>query len=206
MPNWCNNTIELSGPKDKIKAIFDKAKADDRLLNQLYPMPEALRETTSPTPQEGQAGYKGPQPVVDGYDNWYDWAVNNWKTKWDVDLEGLEYREEGDTGIIQGWFDSAWSPPTGVYDHFLSENDDCSIRSYYYEGGCDFAGLYEDGNDDCFNPSEYNADQMEDPNEGLIYDINECFNISDSVREWEEEQKTDTERFIVDKEAVNETC
>tara|TARA_R100001460_G_scaffold58917_1_gene98736 strand:- start:46 stop:435 length:390 start_codon:yes stop_codon:yes gene_type:complete len=129
MPNWCNNTIELSGPKDKIKAIFDKAKADDRLLNQLYPMPEALRETTSPTPQEGQAGYKGPQPVVDGYDNWYDWAVNNWKTKWDVDLEGLEYREEGDTGIIQGWFDSAWSPPTGAYDHFLSENDDCYIKS-----------------------------------------------------------------------------
>jgi len=203
MPNWCNNTITLSGPKDKVKAIFDKAKADDRLLDQLYPMPAALRETTSPTPQEGQAGYKGPQPVVDGYDNWYDWAVNNWGTKWDVDLEGLEFREEGDTGIIQGWFDSAWSPPTGAYDHFLEKNEDCSIESYYYEGGCDFAGFYADGSDDMVTPSDYTADQMEDSNSGLMYDINEHFNISESVREWEEEQKTDTEKFLVDKEAVN---
>jgi hypothetical protein len=44
---------------------------------------------------------------------------------------------------------------------------------------------------------------MEDPNSGLVYDLNEHFNFSEWVREYEEEQKTDTEKFIVDKEAVN---
>ena len=34
-------------------------------------------------------------------------------------------------------------------------------------------------------------------------ELNEHFNFSEYVREYEEEQKTDTERFIVDKEAVN---
>jgi len=53
------------------------------------------------------------------------------------------------------------------------------------------------------NPSDYTADQMEDPDEGLIYELNENFNFSEWVREYEEEQKTDTEKFIVDKEAVN---
>ena len=187
MPNWCNNTISLSGPKDKVKAIFDKAKAEDALLQQLDPMPTALECTTSPT----------------DVDIWYDWRINNWQTKWDVDTETLEYREEGDTGIIEGWFDSAWSPPIGAYDTFLAKNEDCSIKSYYYEGGMDFGGLYEDGADDCITISDYTADQMEDPNEGLIFELDERFNFSEYVREYEEEQKTDTERFIVEKEAVN---
>jgi len=52
-------------------------------------------------------------------------------------------------------------------------------------------------------PGDFTADEMEDPNSGLIYDINEQFNMSEFVREYEEEQKSDTEKFIVDKEAVN---
>jgi hypothetical protein len=198
MPNWCNNTIELSGPKDKVKAIFDKAKAEDALLQQLYPMPEKLEDTTSPAPKEGKV-----QPLVDGFDNWYDWRVSNWGTKWDVDVDNLEFREEGDVGIIQGWFDSAWAPPIHCYEHFLTANEDFSIKSYYYEGGMDFGGLWEDFADDCITLSDYNADQMEDPNQGLVYDLNEHFNFSEYVREYEQEQKTDTEKFIVDKEAVN---
>ena len=187
MPNWCNNTISLSGPKDKVKAIFDKAKAEDALLQQLDPMPKELEGTTSPS---------------DG-DNWYDWRINNWQTKWDVDVENLEFKEDGDTGIIEGWFDSAWSPPTGAYDTFLAKNEDCSIKSYYYEGGMDFGGFYDDGCDDTITISDYTADQMEDPNEGLIFELDERFNFSEYMREYEEEQKTDTERFIVDKEPVN---
>ena len=188
MPNWCNNTITLSGPKDKVKAIFDKAKAEDALLQQLDPMPAELEGTTSPS---------------DSGDDWYNWRINNWQTKWEVDTENLEYREDGDTGIIEGWFDSAWSPPLAAYETFLARNEDCSIKSYYYEGGMDFGGLWEDGADDCITISDYNADQMEDPNEGIVYDLNEHFNFSEFVREYEEEQKTDTEKFIVDKEAVN---
>ena len=196
MPNWCNNTITLTGPKEKITAIYEKAKEDNALLQQLYPMPTQLEGTTSPAPKEGKV-----QPLVDGHDNWYDWRVDNWSTKWDVDMDGLELSDDGTT--ITGWFDSAWAPPIGAYEHFLTENEDCSISSLYYEGGMDFAGKWEDFADMTVTPGDFTADEMEDPNSGLIYDINEQFNMSEFVREYEEEQKSDTEKFIVDKEAVN---
>jgi hypothetical protein len=196
MPNWCNNTITLTGPKEKITAIYNKAKEDNALLQQLKPMPTELEGTTSPAPKEGE-----PQPLVDGFDNWYDWRVENWGTKWDVDMDGLELSDDGTT--ITGWFDSAWSPPIHAYEYFLTENEDCSISSLYYEGGMDFAGKWEDFADIMVTPGDFTADQMEDPNSGLIYDINENFNMSEYVREYEEEQRTETEKFIVDKEPVN---
>ena len=195
MPNYCNNTITLIGPKDKITALDNKAKKEDALLQQLKPMPEALDGTTSPAPAEGT-----PQPLVDGFDNWYDWRVENWGTKWDVDMDGLELTNGGTT--INGWFDSAWAPPIHAYEYFLKDNEDCSLSSYYYEGGCDFAGHWEDYADAEVTPSEFTADEMEDPQMGLIYNLNEQFNFSESVREYENEP-SDTEKFIVEKEAVN---
>ena len=196
MPNWCNNTITLTGPKEKITAIYNKAKEDNAFLQQLKPMPTQLEDTTSPAPKEGKV-----QPLVDGHDNWYDWRVENWGTKWDVDMDGLELSDDGTT--ITGWFDSAWAPPIHAYEYFLTDNEDCSISSLYYEGGMDFAGKWEDFADMTVTPGDFTADEMEDPNSGLIYDINENFNMSEWIREYEEEQKTETEKFIVDKEEVN---
>ena len=200
MPNWCNNSITISGPKDKITKLYNDAVAENGLLQVMYPMPKELEDTTSPAPKEGE-----PQPLVDGYDNWYDWRVNNWATKWDVDVEHLELSEDGTN--ISGWFDSAWAPPTGAYDEFLARNEDCSIKALYYEGGMDFGGEYLDGSDTCLTMSDYTADQMEDPNEGLIYELNEHFNFSEAVREYEEEQANqDAQKihdFVVEGKAVN---
>ena len=153
MPNWCNNSITITGPKDTIADLWKRAKTaqdgDFGLLQAMVPMPEALRGTTSPTPQEGQANYKGEQPMIDGATNWYDWAVNNWGTKWDVSDEGLEFEDTEDGyATISGWFDSAWAPPVQAYNTYLEQNREVSLVSFYEEGGMDFAGHYEDGNDD----------------------------------------------------------
>ncbi len=153
MPNWCNNSITITGPKDQITALWERAKTaqngDFGLLQAMVPMPEALRGTTSPTPQEGQANYKGEQPMIDGVTNWYDWAVNNWGTKWDISDEGLEFEDTEDGyGTIMGWFDSAWAPPIEAYNKFLTDNREFTIRATYEEGGMDFAGIYEDMEDD----------------------------------------------------------
>ena len=64
MPNWCNNTITLTGPKAKITKIYEKAKEDNAFLQQLHPMPTELEDTTKGS--NGDA------------DNWYDWRVENW--------------------------------------------------------------------------------------------------------------------------------
>jgi hypothetical protein len=67
----------------------------------------------------------------------------------------------------------------------------------------DFAGKWADFADMEVTPSEFTADEMEDSNSGLIYELNENFAFSEMVREYEEEEKSETEKFIVDKEAVN---
>ena len=195
MPNWCNNTITLTGPKAKITKIYEKAKEDNAFLQQLYPMPTELEGTTA----DGSVNEE--LVAKTGASDWYDWRTENWGTKWEVDAEGLELSDDGTT--ISGWFDSAWAPPIHAYEFFLTKNEDCSISSLYYEGGMDFAGKWEVFADMTVTPGDFTADEMEDPNSGLIYDINENFNMSEWVREYEEEQKTETEKFIVDKEAVN---
>ena len=71
MPNWCNNSITISGSTDTLKPIWEEAQKTG-LLNAMVPMPKELDGTTSPTPKEGV-----PQPLVDGHDNWYSWRVDN---------------------------------------------------------------------------------------------------------------------------------
>ena len=66
-----------------------------------------------------------------------------------MDLEGLDLHDNGDgTSTISGWFDSAWAPPIDAYNSFLELNEDCSISALYEEGGMDFAGSYENGEDE----------------------------------------------------------
>ena len=193
MPNWCDNSIKIKGPKDKIKKIWDEAQKEDKgLLSAIYPMPEALEDTTSPAPKEGT-----PQPLVDGFDNWYDWRVQNWGTKWDITLSdgdhGLKFidHEDGEAEI-NGWFMSAWSPPTGVMDKLLDDHNDIDVSMYYYEGGCDFMGCWDNGDDDCYAPSDYKStdDFWQD---GIGSTLDEMFNITESMVEYEAEQEAEKE-------------
>ena len=192
MPNWCNNSITIAGPTETIKQLWDDAHEGDdfNLLNAMVPMPKELDGTTSPSPQNGK-----PQPLVDGFDNWYDWRVQNWGTKWDVSDEGLEYVDNGDgTSVIQGWFDSAWGPPIEAYNTFLDDMDGCSIEATYEEGGMDFAGIYTDGDDQYMEGlSEWceavvkGTCALEDTPE-LFQKLEDEFELIENRREWIEEE------------------
>lgn len=213
MPNWCNNNIKIEGPKEKIKAIWDKVQADpDKgFFNHLVPMPKELDNTTSPTPEKGSANYKGPQPKIDGFDNWYDWRVDQWGTKWDISIDdsGLQYSEDGDLGIIQGWYDTAWAPALNCFDTFQRKHNDIYITNWYYEGGCDFAGCYTDGNDDCINPSDHpkSEDWLDADRDSFLGQLDDMFGIGESIAQYEEEQETEAERkvreLVVEKKAQN---
>tara|TARA_B100002019_G_C21247277_1_gene589092 strand:- start:757 stop:1383 length:627 start_codon:yes stop_codon:yes gene_type:complete len=203
MPNWCNNTITITGPKDKITKLYETAKKENGLLQAMYPMPKELEDTTSPAPKEGK-----PQPLVDGYDNWYDWRVQKWGSKWDVDVEGLELDQDGTK--ITGWFDSAWSPPIGAYEHYLTENEDCSIDSFYEEGGMDFAGNWVDFQDDfCDQISNYARQKIKTGDSGdTLYDyLDDHLELTENRREYIEEELNEEAQkvhdFVVEKKAVN---
>ena len=207
MPNWCNNTITIQGPTDTLKPLWDEAKSTG-LLNAIKPMPKALEDTTSPAPKEGT-----PQPLVDGFDNWYDWRVANWGCKWDVDTEGLEFTDNGDgTASIAGWFDSPWGPPIEAYNTFCDDMDNCSLESFYEEGGMDFAGHYDNGSDDYIEGiSDYARRVVKGEDSGSsLYDfLDGELELTEQRREWiEEEMNEDAQKvhdFVVEKKAVNGT-
>ena len=53
MPNWCNNSIKITGPVAAVKGLWEQAQANWKneqygLLDAMVPMPEALKGTTSP--------------------------------------------------------------------------------------------------------------------------------------------------------------
>ena len=194
MPNWCNNSINISGPTDKIKPLWEQAQAnwkneDYGLLNAMVPMPQALKGTTSPSPDDGS------QPVVDGCTNWYDWCVSNWGTKWDISDEGLEFTDNNDgTAQISGWFESAWAPPITAYDTFLANNNyELDLYANYEEGGMDFAGIYKNGDDDYMEgisePCEEiirGKETLEDQSE-IFQRLEEEFDLIENRREYVEE-------------------
>ena len=187
MPNWCNNSITISGPTETIKQLWDDAhitiKNEDgteskgfALLNAMHPMPAELEGTSSPS--------EGP--------NWYDWRVNNWGTKWDIDDEGLEFIDNGDgTAMIDGWFESAWAPPTGAYDAFLDMMDNCDIQAYYHEPGMDFAGRYTNGEDETLSDLGTFARAVIETGESgnsLYDDLDEWYDLTEQMREYIEEE------------------
>jgi hypothetical protein len=56
----------------------------------------------------------------------------------------------------------------------------------YYESGMAFAGVWEEGNDDYY---EYGGLDSKGIAETLPAELDEAFGISESVAEWEEENK-----------------
>lgn len=122
----------------KIAELLKSVKTDYSAFdfNTIIPMPEVLRDTRSPSqPIEDKvqfekelAEYKRDKddktkyvtkPItfaqsrryktLYGTDNWYEWANNNWGTKWNA----YDINENPEHGHIQ--FDTAWSPPLPVF-------------------------------------------------------------------------------------------
>jgi hypothetical protein len=189
MPNWCDNQITITGPNsviDKIEKIAKEEKGAGGLLNFFQPMPKELRDTTADGSENKDLMKKY------GYSDWYGWACDNWGTKWDIsEFYGVD--RDGDT--ISFAFSSAWSPPVGAYEYFLAKNEECSLKAYYYEGGCDFMGVWDNGDDRCYTISDTapdgSKDKFWDTEEGEMLD--EMFNITEPMAEYEAEQEAEKE-------------
>ena len=196
MPNWCDNQITITGPNSVIDKIEKIVKEDDShenngLLNFFRPMPKQLEGTTSPG-----SSAKKPQPMVEGFDNWYDWRCENWGTKWEVcEFYGVDRQHLNDSldeSTISFGFSSAWAPPIPAYEQFLADNENCSLKAYYYEGGCDFMGEWDNGSDDCYAPGDYKSTD-DFWTDGIGYTLDEMFNITESMAEYEAELEAEKE-------------
>ena len=191
MPNWCNNSVELYHTDPAMIERARNAFNDGRLLDELIPVPQELRDTVSGHCGDGYAQelnqFKMELNIkYFGAKDWYDFCVNKWGTKWDVGADGNP-AQDIPGGLMLG-FDSAWSPPLGAYEQMVEMG--FRIRAMYYEGGMAFAGIWEDGNDDYYEYGGMNSEQVA---KELPPELDEAFGISESMAEWEAENEEDTE-------------
>jgi len=186
MPNWCSNNLVLTHEDPQmIQRAYDALERGE-FLSEFIPVPKELSETIS--------GFKG-DPVEQaqleaqtraniekfGYGNWYDYCVGEWGTKWDVGEQGCSDIHPGGT-MLHTSFDSAWAPPINAYAKL--EELGFGVEAMYHEGGMGFAGVYDANGDQEIILEGLSADDIERD----YPELDDCFGISESMREYEEEE------------------
>jgi len=195
MPNWCNNNLTLSHEDPAmIQRAFDALERGE-FLNEFIPVPEDLKITS------GYLGDGDAQKELErqtkanvekyGYGNWYDFSIGEWGTKWDVGGDGLSDIHP-DGKMLHTSFDSAWSPPVNAY--YKLEELGFTVNAMYYEGGMCYAGEFSDGCDQEINLEGMSADDIEQEHP----ELDECFGISESIREYEAENEEELTAWIKD--------
>jgi hypothetical protein len=161
MPNWCLNKLTVSHTDKTAMERFINSYNKGTICNEFIPEPKSLSdEALHP-------------------DGWYMWRVNNWGTKWDIGAdEGTEKEERyGLKATVVGneascSFDSAWSPPIGLYDKLVELG--YKVHASYFEPGMTYCGIYTDGYD---NYIEYKT------KEGIPVGIWNDFDLQDEFFE-----------------------
>lgn len=202
MPNWCNNQVEISGPKkviDQIQKIVDEnhikddndpnIPEDQGLLDWMVPMPKELRTTQADGTERKDLLEKY------GHSDWYGWANDNWGTKWDIhEFYGFTRKNES---TIEFGFDTAWAPALTAFETWLAKNDDCSVKCTYYEPGCDFAGVWDNGHDQCIEISKSAPKGSQDRfwNTQLGKTLDDYFGIVESMAQYEADHMEDVYKY-----------
>ena len=137
-------------------------------FHMVLPMPKELKGTISPRPRteeqirQDAKDYGWPEEVLQvalercltpelavrldelkakyGADNWYDWCINNWGTKWDAchaAIERVPYVLAGPQSKdrVEISFDTAWCAPEPVIHALVRKYPNLNfVHSYSYEG------------------------------------------------------------------------
>lgn len=119
MPNWCENVITLSGTgleefRKTLNRVDEDGKMAEFSFRQIVPRPKEQDE------------------------NWYEWNIANWGTKWDVNDTDVEYK--ADSIVIH--VETAWSPPFQWAKRASRRIADLNIVIKYREPGMQFCGTY----------------------------------------------------------------
>jgi hypothetical protein len=141
MPNWCDNTISISGNAETIKQLKEfvgrpLTEGGEEVKEPLYSLANIMPSTPDAEPVLGEASKST------GHDDWYHNNINSWGTKWDVYGESCfmcDYKE-GDEQISYS-YQSAWSPPTPTTQRLSEIFPELIITHTYYESGMDFWGI-----------------------------------------------------------------
>jgi hypothetical protein len=209
MPNWCANNVILTHEDASMIKRAKDAFDNHSFLSEFKPCPKELHETLAGFCGEGTYA----QELLEfkeklnfkwfGYKNWYDWQVSNWGTKWDIGGENSGFSNLQSDNELWLNFDSAWSPPIDFYPTLVELG--FNVKAYYYESGCAFCGIWEDGIDDQYG-IDGNAKWV---TENIPAELDAEFCISNNMAEWEcseLDEKIHELILKIEGEGCEETC
>jgi len=170
MPNWCSNTLMIRGDVETLSQLKPVLEAGEGLLEAIKPIGEWDRGT----------------------------AVEAWGTKWDISTEGLHFTDNGDgTAEIEGYFDSAWSPPVEAFAQLSQDWDSCYIELKYFEPGMGFVGVFDSEGGDAYYEGVDELLETTVEEDSVLHELIEDFAVAD----WYD---TDEEQYDDDLEEVSE--
>ena len=158
MPNWCSNTLILEHDDPAMIKRAETAFTEGKFLEEFVPNPGIA-------------------------DDWYEFNINNWGTKWDVgtDLGGIHEVTENSIDL---YFDSAWAPPVEAYNKLTEMG--FRVDAMYHEPGVAFAGIYRDGVDVCYDLSGLGIEQVRAE---LPPELDQAFDIVEMMEDWESDNQ-----------------
>lgn len=145
MPNHYVTKLEFSDPSQLaiVKALYKNK--DYEICRDVKPMPALFAHTQSPSngmyceddPKYPNCGMKiGVRKftqneldvfIMEGVDNWYDWACKNWGTKWGT------YDASFRNGCV--YFNSAWCQPLPEIFQLFADKYNLSFDIYGHDEG-----------------------------------------------------------------------
>ena len=151
MPNWCENTLTIEGPKDELQKFLKFIGKGEEIAKKFIPYPkefkkqdkvasdyqEMLSKLDKNSRKLACAIHDSPR---DSYNmGGYNWCCVNWGVKWDFDFEDIDSGKD----YIQVIFNTAWSPPTPVIHAISKRFPKLLLELQYREEGMCFEGTYE---------------------------------------------------------------
>ena len=194
MPNWCNNRVVISHEDSSKLNDLVIAIQTGRFCDYVIPVPEDLkivagRVGDDTNPEQIELERRTAENIQKyGAGNWYDFCVNRWGTKWDVDPYDPADVKIDQYGVVEFGFDSAWAPPTGVYDALVEQG--FSVEATYYEPGMAFVGRYDNGYDDCI---EFSGETSKTVRDVIGEELDDEYGISETMAEYEDENEEEEE-------------
>lgn len=187
MPNWCYNSLCVSGEKEILADFVSKTiipvdsennfYEDERgrfTFNILHPLPKALEGETSPLRKlEGEDDTQYKERMAEnvrlyGAVDWYDWHIYNWGTKWDASSTLIEELSED---IFNVSFNTAWGPPLHWFEKIIPMYPELEFELVFDEESHAFCGRMTgiDGEIELQEGEPYFTDEED---KKVIYDFN----------------------------------
>ena len=205
MPNWCYNSLTIEGNADDIKSVKSQLNTPFTREHENYNMTTKEMEVktytfsnpvfafwniikpTNLSEYSKQDDFSKPieERLKFNGDNWYDWNVRNWGTKWDVSVSDDD--NYPDTELVDDWsdrliynFNTAWSPPLPAIETLSTQYPNLTFNlSYEEETGWGGEVEFKDGDMTTIEDYENKCRDCDELNT-MEYCENDCGEICSS--------------------------